>query len=104
MRLDRGTFLRGNGDRFRNGPIFPTVEACEIVRVPSLAEARSTEIPVGTDLSCYGAQVLPKGAYRRTAPASPFDSPWFLATPLRVTSTMVSPRLSSNSFSSESLS
>src|SRR6478672_1653456 len=50
------------------GLLVPPMKSREVARIPCLAKSRSAEVPVGTDFSGHGAQVVPKINDRRTSP------------------------------------
>ena len=60
--LSRGVavaaFLAAKLNGFRI--LVPAMKAREVARVPSLAEPRSPQIPVGADLARHGPQVVPE--------------------------------------------
>src|SRR5271154_4666872 len=49
-------------------PLVPSMEGRQVARVPSLAESRSLQIPVGADLARHGPQVVPEVDHRRPPP------------------------------------
>src|SRR5271154_4305441 len=49
-------------------PLVPSMEGRQVARVPSLAESRSLQVPVGADLARHGPQVVPEVDDRRAAP------------------------------------
>jgi hypothetical protein len=48
------------------------MEGGEVTRVPSFAEPRDSQIPVGADLAGHGAQVVPEVDDERAAQANDF--------------------------------
>src|ERR1700735_1961879 len=48
--------------------LVPSIEGRQVARLPSLAESRSPQIPVGADLARHGAQVVPEVDDGRPAP------------------------------------
>src|ERR1700757_4689068 len=63
-----GLFFPYHRGIFHTGLLVPTVETREVTRIPRLAESRSAQIPVSTDFTCHGAQVVPKIDDRWTPP------------------------------------
>src|SRR5581483_4359862 len=48
--------------------LVPTVEGREVARIPSLAQARGCQVPVGADLARHVTEVVPEVHERRASP------------------------------------